>query len=178
VIGSLIIGAVLAALALAFVLGPVLVGPTRARSPWPGGPSDRSVGRSGERPDGDVSAIDVLREIEFDRATGKLSDADYGALKSTYTTRALAELRVPVSADSATAPSRAVGPAPGVVLHPRSCPDCGTGARADALYCINCARYLAGICPVCGGPVRLPAARFCSGCGTGLGGGERGASVA
>jgi hypothetical protein len=31
------------------------------------------------------SAIDALREIEFDRATGKLSDDDYAALKTEYT---------------------------------------------------------------------------------------------
>ena len=39
------------------------------------------------------SAIDALREIEFDRATGKLSDDDYAALKAQYTRTALVELR-------------------------------------------------------------------------------------
>ena len=35
----------------------------------------------------------ALREIEFDRATGKLSDADYDFLKARYTARALDALR-------------------------------------------------------------------------------------
>lgn len=34
--------------------------------------------------------VEALREIEFDRATGKLSDDDYAQLKATYTDRALA----------------------------------------------------------------------------------------
>ncbi len=38
-------------------------------------------------------ALAALKEIEFDRATGKLSDADYGTLKTRYTAEALAVLR-------------------------------------------------------------------------------------
>ena len=34
-------------------------------------------------------ALRALKEIEFDRATGKLSDADYDALKKQYTGMAL-----------------------------------------------------------------------------------------
>ncbi len=48
----------------------------------------REGARAGSR-----SAIDALREIEFDRATGKLSDDDYAALKAEYTRTALVELR-------------------------------------------------------------------------------------
>ena len=35
----------------------------------------------------------ALREIEFDRATGKLSDADYDELKARYTARAIDAMR-------------------------------------------------------------------------------------
>ena len=35
----------------------------------------------------------ALREIEFDRATGKLSDADYAELKARYTEQAIAAMR-------------------------------------------------------------------------------------
>jgi hypothetical protein len=38
-------------------------------------------------------ALAALREIEFDRATGKLSDEDYAGLKARYTAEALALLR-------------------------------------------------------------------------------------
>jgi len=166
VIGSLIIGAVLAALALAFVLGPLLIGSTSARR---ASPTDADRGGSSgavslDRSDGALSAIDVLREIEFDRATGKLSDADYGELKSTYTTRALAELRAPEGREATPRPSTTPAAAPRAT----TCPDCGVRAPSGAAYCFNCARYLAGTCPACGGTVRLPAARFCSWCGVEL----------
>src|SRR5215470_2422959 len=38
-------------------------------------------------------ALSALREIEFDKATGKLSEEDYAALKAKYTAEALAVLR-------------------------------------------------------------------------------------
>jgi hypothetical protein len=44
-------------------------------------------------PEDDLStravALRALKEIEFDRATGKLADADYDALKQRYTAEAL-----------------------------------------------------------------------------------------
>jgi hypothetical protein len=49
-------------------------------------------------------ALAALREIEFDRATGKLSDEDYADLKAKYTAEALTVLRQ----EDASAPS---GPA-------------------------------------------------------------------
>ena len=52
----------------------------------------RSVSR-GVAPVADEDAVVALREIEFDRATGKLSDTDYAELKSRYTERALAAMR-------------------------------------------------------------------------------------
>ena len=45
-------------------------------------------------------AVDALREIEFDRATGKLSDADYVALKSRYTEQALSAMRAQARQDA------------------------------------------------------------------------------
>src|SRR5262249_7511276 len=81
VIGTLLAGGAPAG-ALAFVLQPLFFGVA------PGGTRRQRV-------DGDAedSAIVALREIEFDRATGKLSDADYAELRRTYTERALYELR-------------------------------------------------------------------------------------
>src|SRR5262245_11908368 len=79
---ALIIGAALAVGALVYVLLPLFdaVAPAWSRRP------SRSVATS-------ESAIDALREIEFDRATGKLSDDDYSALKAEYTRSALVEMR-------------------------------------------------------------------------------------
>ena len=44
-------------------------------------------------------ALTALKEIEFDRETGKLSDADYELLKRKYTAAALEALRVEEAAN-------------------------------------------------------------------------------
>jgi hypothetical protein len=66
-------------------------------------------------------AIDALREIEFDRATGKLSDSDYDSLKASYTERALTAMR-----------------AGGNVV----CESCGPRPETDARFCSRCGRSL------------------------------------
>ena len=45
-------------------------------------------------------ALAALKEIEFDRETGKLSDEDYAFLKGKYTDAALEALRGEAAADS------------------------------------------------------------------------------
>lgn len=135
---ALIVGTVLAVLGMVFVLSPVLLGTAPRRS---GG----GVG-------GEERAIDALREIEFDRATGKLSDADYAALKASYTERALGELRG--TAAAATVAVR--------------CPEHGVRPEGDAFYCNECGRYLSGACAACGVAVTEPGARYCTGCGAAL----------
>lgn len=51
----------------------------------------------GDDPEDDMSpqavALRALKEIEFDRATGKLSDMDYEQLKAKYTAEAVAAMR-------------------------------------------------------------------------------------
>ena len=81
-IAALVIGTVLAVGALAFVLYPVFFGVARQ-------PQVVITPRLNEG----ESAIAALREIEFDRATGKLSEADYAELKARYTKEAIAVMR-------------------------------------------------------------------------------------
>jgi hypothetical protein len=169
VIYPLIIGAVLAACALAFVLTPLLVGSAPGPRSTPG--ADQQGSRNGSPTGGaateQVSAVDALREIEFDRATGKLSEADYGSLKSAYTARALAELR-----ESATRSPERARPAvesdTATVSTPAACPACQAHTVANAAYCIQCGHYLAERCPGCGTAVTMAAARYCGSCGSTL----------
>lgn len=100
---------------MSFVLYPLLVPERAATGPEPIAPSIPS------RPTGD-QAVDALREIEFDRATGKLSDSDYAALKSSYTQRAVEAMR-----------------ASGALV----CGQCGPRPEADAKFCSNCGLLLA-----------------------------------
>ena len=133
-----------------------------------------------------ASAIEALREIEFDRVTGKLSDADYAALKATYTAQALVELRAREARERSTnAPRGAAAPAfaaagtpPGPdaveaalaefrARAPR-CPTHGVRPQADATFCSECGRYLAAHCSSCGAACPHEGQRFCTACGTTL----------
>src|SRR6266404_3112044 len=87
---ELILGVLLAAGATYFVLLPILRPPVESGN-------DTEPGDEGEDPADDMSpqtvALRALKEIEFDRATGKLSDTDYEHLKAKYTEQALIALR-------------------------------------------------------------------------------------
>ena len=154
---ALLLGTVLAVGALAFVLWPLFAegGATRP------GPSSRAPRRE--------DAIEALREIEFDRATGKLSDTDYAALKATYTSQALAQLRAKDSATAATVPAVDEDPAEAAVrrwrLRATACPEHGPRPEPDAIYCSTCGRHLDGKCARCGAEVTATGAQFCNNCG-------------
>ncbi len=115
-------------------------------------------------------ALIALKEIDFDRATGKLSDLDYQALKDKYTQEAVAALREedvtvdPVEALIAER-SRTLGSA-AVSGGGLTCPNCGPRPEPDARFCSNCGGALASTaaCPVCHAPLE-PGSRFCSNCG-------------
>lgn len=163
----LVVGTLLAVVALAFVLSPLL-GAAAPPSPASRARAARSAARDLASAQG--SAIDALREVEFDRATGKLSDGDYEALKATYTSQALAAFRADDSSH-AVAALAAADPAEAAVLRYRdaigggTCPEHGARPELDALYCSECGSYLAGKCAHCGANVSQAGASFCSECG-------------
>jgi hypothetical protein len=155
---ALLIGTVIALVAVAFVLVPLFRDDPASSSPSP-------MAASPEDPSED-DAIGALREIEFDRVTGKLSDGDYSALKSRYTADALEAMR---AAESEASAPDASDLAEQAVLRYRqrtsSCESCGPRPEPDAVYCSTCGRYLPGKCASCNAPVSELAARFCPSCG-------------
>jgi hypothetical protein len=156
-IAALLAGAALAVGALAFVLYPLFF---RV--------ADRSPSRGPGARDADDSAIVALREIEFDRATGKLSDGDYAELRKTYGDRALREMRGAMSATAAAELDPIEARVRAYRLTHRECPTCGLRPEPDAIYCSTCGGYLNRACPDCGGDVIEPSAHFCSWCGANL----------
>ncbi|MGE5230130.1 MAG: zinc ribbon domain-containing protein [Deltaproteobacteria bacterium] len=123
-------------------------------------------------------ALTALKEIEFDRATGKLSDADYEELKARYTTAALAALRTESGAGGGSGPDDVEAMIAGRVRGLRSarastpsagpaCPACGPRPEPDAVFCSSCGFRLEAParCEHCG--AELPEdSRFCESCGT------------
>ena len=156
---ALAVGTLLAVGALAFVLFPLLFGTS--------GPGRRSLRAVPPTRPGEEDAIVALREIEFDRATGKLSDADYDELKTRYTQSALAAMRAVPGASDSAAVGEDVVEATVLAYRARlkSCARCGPRPEPDAVYCSNCGGYLAGSCDGCGRAVEEAGAAFCAGCG-------------
>jgi hypothetical protein len=158
----LVVGTLLAVGALAFVLYPLLIGPLPmrriARTTAPS-----TLGAEQE-------AVLALREIEFDRVTGKLSDTDYEELKSRYTAQALQAMRSSAAAGSTTGAGVSADEAIESAVRAyrermRSCASCGPRPEPDAVYCSNCGRYLPGACEGCGARVTETGAAFCATCG-------------
>ncbi len=110
---ALFAGTILALATLTFVLYPLLVSD--------GSPGGRDTPMQPVADPTRNQAIEALREIEFDRATGKLSDSDYESLKASYTQRAITAMR------------SGVGPV---------CQQCGPRPEGDAKFCSNCGALL------------------------------------
>ena len=107
---ALLVGTALAVASLCYVLYPLF------RADIAVLPRPTSADRGRQSP-----AIDALRELEFDRQTGKISDADYEPLKARYTEQAIAVMRA--------------GNAP-------VCERCGPRPERDAEFCSKCGAAL------------------------------------
>ncbi len=158
---ELILGVLLAAGATYFVLLPILRPPVESAN-------GAEPGDEGEDPADDMSpqtvALRALKEIEFDRATGKLSDSDYEQLKGKYTQEALVAMR-----GEAGNVQRETGHVAATTF-PVSrfpCPEHGPRPEKDAQFCSECGRRLGtapGYCARCGTALENDA-RYCNRCG-------------
>ena len=121
-------------------------------------------------------ALLALKEIEFDRATGKLSDTDFATLHDKYSAAAIAVLEPAGGAAGddaveALIAARAAGmkpgsagsgkvPGPRCLAHgtardssARFCPECGSGLLSTTGSCVGCGAAVPGdalFCPGCG----------------------------
>lgn len=115
-------------------------------------------------------ALAALKEIEFDRETGKLSDGDYAFLKQKYTVEALSALRAEDQGSPAADLEAQVAARVATLRDDgrtaSECASCGAHVGPGAQFCPECGKRLgspAG-CPKCG--TTLPAgSRFCAACG-------------
>lgn len=165
-----LIGVLLAAGAVWSVLQPIF-------RPLPAGSGPSAAGSvdDGEDPEEDLTpravALRALREIEFDRATGKLSDADYDELHRKYTAEALAAMRAEGAGSGrrdAGSEGPPVTPLPASRISPPACAVHGARPEPDALFCSECGRRLGtnpGYCSRCGAGLEADA-RYCNACGS------------
>ncbi|UCF40339.1 MAG: zinc ribbon domain-containing protein [Gemmatimonadota bacterium] len=170
---ELIAGVIVAIVAVALVLEPLFS--ARGAEPVVTSPTDEIDFSDIEESDSaKVQALLALKEIEFDRATGKLSDEDYAMLKAKYSKVAIAAIEAEeqetldmAAEDVAEELIRRAAAGRGTV-----CPSCGPRPEAEAAFCSNCGRTLsvapsqaAGFCGECG--TALPnGAKFCAECGS------------
>lgn len=160
---ELIAGFLLAAGATYYVLLPILRPPLE-----PAGAA--ALTDEGEDPADDMSsqavALRALKEIEFDRATGKLSDQDYDQLKAKYTAEALAAMRGERTSSVVGRAGEQHADAPRTT-HDARCPEHGPRPEKDAQFCSECGRRLGrapGYCVRCGTALESDA-RYCNRCG-------------
>jgi len=106
---ALLVGTLLAVASLCYVLYPLYRAETT--------PARRET----RTPKRESMAVEALRDLEFDRATGKVSDDDYDSLKARYTSQALTSMR-----------------AGGAAV----CENCGPRPEADAAFCSKCGATL------------------------------------
>jgi len=161
---ELIVGVLLAGGATYYVLLPIL------RPPAPTAAGAAAPADEGDDPEDDMSpqavALRALKEIEFDRATGKLSDPDYEALKAKYTEEALAALRGE-GARSGVRGARDLPARSLLTAHRAPCPAHGARPEPDAVFCSTCGRRLGkapAYCTRCGTALEK-GARYCDRCG-------------
>jgi len=173
---TLILGTVIALAALSYVLFPLL---NTSEENAAASKREAALNAAGQAlvNSEDGMAVSALREIEFDRETGKLSDSDYDELKAKYTTLALAELRkqdddsfARKAIDSATAANEDPVEAAVRAVQARrpQCRTCGPRPESDSVFCSDCGCYLPGACGSCGADVTQAGARFCNSCGGAL----------
>jgi hypothetical protein len=171
---EMVAGLLVALAALAMVLEPLaLAGSATAATPREAADDDLELEDVTESDSPKVKALLALREIEFDRATGKLAEEDYVRLKARYESQAIEAIRAeeqsarqearPASdrAEEAIRRARPEGR--------RTCPTCGPRPESNAVYCSGCGRSLvaapsAARCRVCGA-VLAQGAKFCPECG-------------
>jgi hypothetical protein len=167
---ELLAGVVVAFVAVAAVLQP-LIGGTAGRRDG-GREPEVEFEEIEESASPKVQALLALKEIEFDHATGKLSDGDYEELKVKYSKQALEAIQVEEHGEAAAAETTAAADDAAEELVRMAaegklavCPSCGPRPEADAAFCSDCGKPLTRPEPKAEAPA---AGRFCEACGNRL----------
>lgn len=164
---ELLTGMIVAIAAVALVLEPLI----RRSTPRGPVPRDDEPVELEESQSPKIQALLALREIEFDKATGKLSDEDYTRLKEHYSRAALAAMDAEgrEQSEPVTDDAEVDAAIQRMRKRRRDCPECGIRPEPSAAFCSRCGRSLTepnarARCWMCGTPLE-PDGRYCIGCG-------------
>lgn len=102
----------------------------------------------------------AIKELEFDRAQGKLGDTDYAALRAKYETKALGILQqLQAFGKPVVKPDERL-----LHLPNNACSQCGEPMAAADKFCRSCGAGLGARCTSCGAPIASDN-KFCAQCG-------------
>ena len=139
---AILIGLVVAIAAVLLVLEPILRPERAAAAPDAEPPEDPKEMKK-------ELALAALKEIEFDKATGKLSDGDYQSMLTRYTKEAVEALREAApalgggtghgAAAAADDPvERLIAEAKQASKGKRFCSTCGAVLEGSGRFCVEC----------------------------------------
>ncbi len=135
---ELIAGAAVALAAIALVVEPLFKPPVARPIE-----DDLEVVPLEESESPRIQALLALKEIEFDKATGKLSDEDYERLKAKYSKQALEAMEKEKTEVQGEAADMAEALIQQAKKRARTCAKCGPRPESDAIFCSDCGRPLA-----------------------------------
>jgi RNA polymerase subunit RPABC4/transcription elongation factor Spt4 len=158
--------ATLGALVVGFVLYPVFAEERRG-----------ALGESAEAlalrdlEDKKARLYTAIKDLDFEKAAGKVSNEDYESARSDYlaqTAEVLAEIdRLGVETKTPKSEPKAESETSETVGN-RVCSSCGETSREGAKFCIACGQAFEHACSQCGEALP-PEAKFCPECGRGIG---------
>lgn len=163
--------AALGAIVVAFVLYPVFTEATTGAAFDPGELDPELDPSLSELRDKKARLYESIRELDFDKAAGKISEADFESARTDYLSQVsavIAQLDAlappepkPASSHPTEKPAAKEKPGaePGL-----ECGSCGESNPNGSKFCLECGKSLVKTCGSCGESLP-PNARFCYACG-------------
>ncbi len=158
--------ATLGAVVVAFVLYPVFA----SEAPEPIG-LDETQSELRDLEEKKAQILSNIKDLDFEKASGKLSEADYASARNDYIAQVsaviarideLAPQPKPKPKKKKTAKSKRA--APESKAETIACASCGEANPKGSKFCLECGSAFTALCGACGEGLP-PNAKFCNACG-------------